>query len=204
MTKQTIQNDHASPPASRARGGAAPERGRTRRRILRKLRSLLEPRVVVHPALLAVGGSLVLWGVVSRARPTASRGGGPSFVTLADGRIASRFQLEIENETDESRRYAISLADAPDAVLRSSLAVWEIPPRRARVIPLSVEAAPATFHRGERRVHLRIFDDRAFERFVATTLLGPVDAGGQARGVERTPAITAPASGRPDTAARTR
>ena len=92
---------------------------------------------------------------------------------LPDGRIASAVQLKIENETDEPRHYAISLAGANDAVLKSPLAVWEIPAHHARTIPLFVEVVAATFHHGQRQVHLRIFDDEGFERIVATTLLGP-------------------------------
>jgi cytochrome c oxidase accessory protein FixG len=138
-------------------------------------RRLLRPRMVVYPALLAVVGSLLVWSVASRATSevTALRNDGPSFVTLPDGRIASAVQLKIENESDEPRHYIISLAGSPDAVLRSPLAVWEIRPHHAQAIPLFVEAAAATFQHGERRVHLRIFDDQQFERIVTVALLGP-------------------------------
>lgn len=142
-----------------------------------KPRKLLRPRMIVYPALLAVVGSLFAWSVVARApsEVTALRNDGPSFVALPDGRIASAVRLKIENETDEPRRYAISLAGAPDAVLKSPLAVWEIRPHHAQSIPLFVEVAASTFHHGERRVHLRIFDDQGFERIVTTTLLGPAE-----------------------------
>ncbi|HEX7837107.1 MAG TPA: cytochrome c oxidase accessory protein CcoG [Kofleriaceae bacterium] len=142
-------------------------------------RRLFRPRLVVYPALLAVVGSLLVWGIATRApsEVTALRNDGPSFVVLPGGRIASAVRLKIENETDAPRRYAISLADAPDAALKSPLVIWEIKPHHAQAIPLFVEAAAATFHGGKRRVHLRIFDDQGFERIVATTLLGPEDAG---------------------------
>jgi hypothetical protein len=68
----------------------------------------------------------------------------------------------------------VSLADAPDAALKSALAVWEIKPHRAQELPLLVEADPASFTRGQRRVHLRVFDDQGFARIVAITLLGPM------------------------------
>ncbi|HEU4734763.1 MAG TPA: cytochrome c oxidase accessory protein CcoG [Kofleriaceae bacterium] len=143
-----------------------------------KPRHLLRPRMIIYPALLAVVASLLVWSVVSRspAEVTSLRGQGPSFVALPDGRIAAQVRIKIENETDAPRRYVISLADAPDATLKSPLAVWEIRPHHAQEIPLFVEAAAATFHHGERRVHLRIFDDQGFERIVATTLLGPAES----------------------------
>jgi cytochrome c oxidase accessory protein FixG len=138
-------------------------------------RTLLRPRMIAYPALLALVGALFVWSVASRATSevTALRNDGPSFVTLPDGRIASAVQLKIENESDVPRHYVISLAGSPDAVLKSPLAVWEIRPHHAQPIPLFVEAAAATFHHGERRVHLRIFDDEQFERIVTVTLLGP-------------------------------
>ncbi|TMQ13155.1 MAG: cytochrome c oxidase accessory protein CcoG [Deltaproteobacteria bacterium] len=150
-------------------------------------RKLLRPRLVVYPALLAIVGSLFVWAVASRATSevTALRNDGPSFVTLPDGRIASAVQLKIENESDEPRHYVISLAGSPDAVLKSPLAVWEIRPHHAQPIPLYVEAAASTFHHGERRVHLRIFDDQQFERIVTVTLLGPDGGEADDRGRER-------------------
>ena len=138
-------------------------------------RHLLRPRMIVYPALLAVVGSLLVWSVVGRATAevTALRNDGPSFMTLPDGRIASQVRLKIENATSAPRRYVVTLAGAPDAELKSALAVWEIKPHHAQQIPLFVEAAAASFTRGERRVHLRVFDDEGFERIVTVTLLGP-------------------------------
>lgn len=140
-----------------------------------KPRRLLRPRMVVYPVLLAVVSSLLVWRIAARetAEIWTLRNDGPSFVTLPDGRIASAVRIKIENETDSARRYAISLAGSPDAVLKSPLAVWEIRPHRAQVIPLFVEVAPTTFVCGERRVELRVFDDQGFERIMTTTLLGP-------------------------------
>jgi cytochrome c oxidase accessory protein FixG len=141
-------------------------------------RRLWRPRLVAYPALLAVVGSLFAWSLATRASSevTSLRGQGPSFVTLPDGRVAAQVRIKIENESDVPRHYVISLADAPDAALKSPLAVWEIRAHHAQEIPLFVEASTATFHHGQRRVHLRVFDDQGFERLVAATLLGPAEA----------------------------
>jgi polyferredoxin len=143
-----------------------------------KPRRLRRPRMIVYPVLLAVVGSLFAWNLATRASSevAALRGQGPSFVALPDGRVAAQVRLKIENESDVPRHYVISLADAPDAALKSPLAVWEIRARHAQEIPLFVEAKAATFHHGQRRVHLRVFDDQGFERWVAVTLLGPAEA----------------------------
>ena len=141
-----------------------------------KPRRVLRPRMIAYPSLLAVVGSLLVWSVVGRATAevTALRNDGPSFIMLPDGRIASQVRLKIENDTAELRHYVVSLADAPDAALKSALAVWEVKPHRAHEIPLFVEADAATFTRGQRRIHLRVFDDQGFARIIAITLLGPM------------------------------
>jgi cytochrome c oxidase accessory protein FixG len=141
-----------------------------------KPRRLLRPRMLVYPSLLAIVGSLLLWSIVARApaEVTALRNEGPSFIVLPNGRIASQVRLKIENDTAELRRYVVSLYNAKDAVLRSALPFWEIKPHRAQQIPLFVEADAATFTRGQRRVHLHVFDDQGFARIMAITLLGPV------------------------------
>ena len=143
-------------------------------------RRVLRPRMIVYPALLAIVASLLVWSVVGRATSevTGLRTEGPSFMTLPDGRIASQVRLKIENATPDVRHYVVSLAGAPDAVLRSALAVWQVKPHRAQQIPLLVETDAASFTRGERRVQLRVFDDEGFGRIVTVTLLGP--AGGAA------------------------
>jgi cytochrome c oxidase accessory protein FixG len=143
-----------------------------------KPRRLLRPRMIVYPALLVIAGSLLVGSIVGRATAEVSalRSDGPSFMVLPDGRVASQVRLKIENETAELRHYVVTLAGAPDADLKSPLAVWEIKPHHAQQIPLFVEAAATTFTHGERRVHLRVFDDRGFERIVTVTLLGPSDA----------------------------
>jgi cytochrome c oxidase accessory protein FixG len=142
-------------------------------------RRLWRPRLIVYPVLLATVGALFAASIATRATSevTTLRASGPSFVALPDGRVAAQVRLKIENETDTPRRYVVSLAGAPDAKLTSPLAVWEIQAHHAHELPLFVEAARATFTHGERRVHLRIFDDQGFERIVAVTLLGPADGG---------------------------
>ena len=144
-------------------------------------RRLWRPRMIVYPALLAIAGSLLAVTIATRATSevTTLRGNGPSFVMLPGGRVAAQVQLKIENETDAPRHYVVSLADAPDAELKSPVAVWEIAAHHAHEIPLFVEAQAATFTRGERRVHLRVFDDEGFARIVAVTLLGPAPGGAQ-------------------------
>jgi cytochrome c oxidase accessory protein FixG len=138
-------------------------------------RRVWRPRMIVYPALLAIVGGLLVASVVGRASAEVSvlRNDGASFVRTPDGKIASQVQLKIENEDDRERAFEVRLIGAPDAVLRSPLPAWPVRARRAQVVPLFVEAAPASFRGGERQVHLQITDGAAFTRDVTVTLLGP-------------------------------
>jgi cytochrome c oxidase accessory protein FixG len=144
-------------------------------RLAGKPGKLLRARTIIYPALLALAASLLVWsvGTKSVADVFVERMDGPSFVDLPDGRIAARVQLKIENASDEPRGYTISLVDAPDATLRSAQPSWRVKPRHSIDVPLFVDAAPATFVGGKRRVQLRVNDSMGFERIVAVTLLGP-------------------------------
>jgi cytochrome c oxidase accessory protein FixG len=143
-----------------------------------KPRQLVRPRMIIYPTLLAIVGGLFVWSVASREGSEVStlRNQGPSFVWLTDGKVAAQVRLKIENATDEPRSYVISLVDAPDAELRSPLAVWELKPHHAQEIPLFVDVAATTFVRGERVIHLRVFDNAGFERIARATLIGPAEA----------------------------
>ena len=143
-----------------------------------KPRKLMRPRMVIYPILLAAVATAFGVSLIDRApaEVTALRAEGDSFVRLPDGRIASQVRFKIENETDEPRGYAISLAGAPDAALKSALAVWQIKPHKSQAIPLFVEVSANSFVHGERPIYLRVFDDRGFERIMTVTLLGPAEA----------------------------
>ncbi len=140
-----------------------------------KPRKVLRLRTVIYPLLLATVSGLFIWSVGTKplAEVWVERLSGPSFVELSDGRIAARVQLKIENETDESRGYSISLVGAPDATLRSVQPSWQVKSRHSIDVPLFVDAAPSSFVKGKRSVQLRINDSSGFERIVSVTLLGP-------------------------------
>ncbi len=140
-----------------------------------KPRKILRLRTAIYPVLLGVVFALFVWSIGTKpvAEVWVERITGPSFVDLPDGRVAARVQLKIENDTDESRGYAISLVDAPDATLRSVQVSWRVKARHSIEVPLFIDLPPSMFTRGKRQVHLRINDSAGFERIVGVTLLGP-------------------------------
>jgi len=140
-----------------------------------KPRRLLRVRTIVYPALLAIAAGLLALGVATKreANLTVERIDGPSFVELPDGSISSQARIKIENESDEPRRYTISIAETFDVQLRSQ-AAWQIGARKSMTVPVFVDVPRATFRGGKREVYLRIVDDAGFHRIVGVTLLGPV------------------------------
>ena len=141
-----------------------------------KPRKLLRPRTIIYPLLLAVVAGLFAWSAMPGGDVTTiivERIVGPSFVELPDGTISAQARVKIENESDDTRTYAVLLHGAPDAKLRAPQLHWKLGPKRSQVIPLFVDVPRASFVRGTRKVQLRISDDRGFARVVEITLLGP-------------------------------
>jgi cytochrome c oxidase accessory protein FixG len=139
-----------------------------------KAKRLLRGRTIVYPLLLAlVGGGLAL-GIALRdsAEVWVERTNGPSFAELPGGKIAAQASIKVENESDGERRYTISLAEAPDAVLRTA-ATWRVAPRKALSVPLVIELPRTGFTAGRRTVYVRIADNGGFHRIVRVQLLGP-------------------------------
>ena len=139
-----------------------------------KPRKVLRVRTIVYPALIAiaVGGLALQLTTRSGTEVWIERVTGPAFVELPDGKISSQAQIKLENESDEPRRYRIALVESPGASLRSS-DTWNVKPRAAIVVPLMVDVPRASFVRGERVVHVRIFESSGFEHMLNVTLLGP-------------------------------
>jgi hypothetical protein len=123
-----------------------------------------------------------VWTAGTRAGATVNveRVSGPSFVDLGDGRIAAQVRIAVENDGDTTRRYHVSIVDAPDATLQLPDASWQAPSRRAIEFPVFVDVPRTSLVHGERKIHLRIDDDAGFERIVEVTLLGPDSSGGGA------------------------
>ena len=145
-------------------------------------RRLLRVRTVVYPVLLAIAVTGLVWTAGTRAGATVNveRVSGPSFVDLGDGRIAAQVRIAVENDGDTTRRYHVSIVDAPDATLQLPDASWQAPSRRAIEFPVFVDVPRTSLVHGERKIHLRIDDDAGFERIVEVTLLGPDSGGGGA------------------------
>lgn len=121
----------------------------------------------VSIALLA---GLSWWGVASG---DVERIRGPAFVELANGDISSRARVTLENESDDTRHYSLTVYRGNDTTLHASKLVFAVSAETSVEVPLVVDAPRASYVRGKRAVTLRVADDRGFARMVEVTLLGP-------------------------------
>lgn len=101
-----------------------------------------------------------------------ARIGGPSYVELPDGQIASAVRVRLENESDAPRHYTINVR-APDAKLRSPRVVWEVPARKSLDVQLYIDVPRARFESGRRKIDVYVDDSAGFHRVMRVTLLGP-------------------------------
>lgn len=140
-----------------------------------KPRRLIRIRTIVYPVLLVAAASALTWRLSHRAdtEVTVQRLSGPSFVELADGRVAAQLDVKVENLSDHLRTYRFSLVEPSIGQLRSPVASWNIPPRQSRVVPLFIDLPASAFHHGRVRAQIRVSNDADFERLVHATLHGP-------------------------------
>jgi len=137
-------------------------------------RRLRRVRTVVYPALLALSLGGLVYAIASRTGSDVSveRVSGKAFVELPDGGISAQARIKLENTTDETHRYHLSLAQTPDATLRSQ-AMFELKPRKSLQVSVFIDVPRSSFVHGKRTAYLRIDDSAGFERVVTLTLLGP-------------------------------
>ena len=134
---------------------------------------LLRMRTIAYPILLAISSMLLVWAIGSRGDTDVSitRISGASFVELPDGNISSAVRIKLENESESTRRYTITIREA-DAKLRTPQPQWDVKGGKSIDIPLYVDVPRASFVGGRRRMRLYI-DSDGFHREVSVTLLGP-------------------------------
>jgi cytochrome c oxidase accessory protein FixG len=140
-----------------------------------KPKRVLRARTLVYPALLVVVSGLLVWGVGSResTKLWIDRIQGQAFVELPDGGISSQVRIKLENESDQTRIYSLSLHGSSDTKLRAGALTFEVKPHKSIEMPLFVDAPRTTYIRGKRQVTIRVADDRGFARLLEVTLLGP-------------------------------
>jgi polyferredoxin len=145
-------------------------------------RRLLRPRTVLYPLVLAVllGGLAVALIRKPAADLTLLRGLGAPFTEEPDGRIANQLRIKLTNRRGDPMRYTIRL-DGLEALGGAATVVAPENP-----LPVDAGATRATsvfvllprraFTAGERRITVRVRDDRGAEQSVPYRLLGPTDA----------------------------
>ncbi len=84
---------------------------------LKPVYSFLRPRVLVYAISLAIAGSIMLFGLTTRASldVNVTRDRNPNFVTLSDGSVRNGYTLKIINRTHDDLEYTVEI-DGPDGL----------------------------------------------------------------------------------------
>jgi cytochrome c oxidase accessory protein FixG len=140
-----------------------------------KPRRVWRARTFIYPALLAVVGLLFVWNLGTRSATEVwvLRPAGPTFVDLGDGKVAAQVRLKLENKTEVTRIYRVTLLDTEVGTLRSPMPQWTLAPGKSVELPLYVDVLRTSFHHGQRRVRLRLDDDHGWSRTLSINLIGP-------------------------------
>lgn len=137
--------------------------------------SLLRPRVVLYPAVLAVTLGLFAFGLGARAAPdvTLMRGLGAPYALEPDGSVVNQVRIKILNRGREERAYRIELVAPSGASLIAPQNPLPVAPGTAQSTSVFVVAPRADFPRGERPVTFRLSDGRRWQAELAYRLVGP-------------------------------
>jgi cytochrome c oxidase accessory protein FixG len=140
-----------------------------------KPRRILRPRIVIYPLIM-----LVVWGGLAYALTqrgsadvTVLRGIGAPYGVLPDGQISNQLRVKVVNRSTETRRYAISIAAAPDLTLVSPDNPLELAPGAAGTASVFVMGKAASFPHGLRDVEVEVNDGAGFDTTTHYRLLGP-------------------------------
>ena len=140
-----------------------------------KPRHVWRVRTFIYPALLAVVAALFVWNVGTRSDTEVwvLRPSGPTFFDLGDGKVASQLRLKLENKTEVSRTYTVTLVETDIGALRSPMPSWTLAPGASAELPLFVDMARTNFTHGQHNAHVKISDDRGWSKTIAVDLIGP-------------------------------
>lgn len=133
---------------------------------------LLRPRVAIYGLVLV--GLLAALTLTGKGRPEAEitvlRGLGAPFTVTGD-RVVNQLRLKVDNRSEASRRFGVTLLDFPEASLIAPELPLVVAPDEQASASFFV-TAPSRALRGVRHVRLRIGDVRDFQT-VDYALLGP-------------------------------
>jgi cytochrome c oxidase accessory protein FixG len=143
----------------------------------RKKTSILRPRVVIYPILLA--GLLVALVVVGGARHDAEvtvlRGIGAPF-TLDGDQVTGVLRVKVQNRSSEHERYRIELEGAPAVRLIAPENPLEVASGAQRTTTVFAVAPKSEFVAGRRELVVRVSDEHGTNTDVPYRLLGPEES----------------------------
>jgi hypothetical protein len=115
-------------------------------------------QILIAVILGGLLGASAVW--LARER---SRG---AHVVLENDRVIAELHIDLENATRARRRYTITLAEAPDVILRSTVAHVPLDPGESTRASVTLDAPRSSFRDGRRTFFVRIDDDAGTQRIL--------------------------------------
>lgn len=147
----------------------------TQTRIAGQVGSILRPRVLLYPAILAliaVAFIVVLSGKEA-ADVTVLRGLGLPFSVLPDGNVANPTRVKIVNRTNALAAYTLAVEGRSDAQLVVAENPLTVEPGATRTEGLTIILPPTAYTGGHCEIELHITNTAGFDKRVRWRLLGP-------------------------------
>lgn len=137
--------------------------------------SLLRPRVILYPAIIAALATLFTYVLLGTgiADVTVLRGLGQPFTQLADGTVRNTARIRITNRTDDIINFALSISGADHARIAAEDGLTLAQPGQTITVPVEIEVPSSAFHAGRASVNVLVSDRRTFTVQKPFTMLGP-------------------------------
>lgn len=141
-------------------------------------RKFLRPRVVLYPAIVLLGVTLLVTLLVSRETAEVTVltkvKGREAFSQAGPGQISNSIRVRVENRTPETRVYTIDLPVTEGARIVSGELPMAVEGGQSRLASMFIILPEDAFQAGEKMVSLRIMDDAGtFETTESVKLRGP-------------------------------
>jgi cytochrome c oxidase accessory protein FixG len=141
-----------------------------------KIRHVIRPRTVIYPAAFLLFFGAFIYALVTK--PTADitllgEVGGTPFTRQADGTVVNQLRVKIANRAPESRIFAVTLIDAPEAHVIAPELPITIRTGANATISMFIVVPASAFHDGEHRIRMVISDGLQFHAERSWRLVGP-------------------------------
>ncbi|MEO1584297.1 MAG: cytochrome c oxidase accessory protein CcoG [Planctomycetota bacterium] len=137
----------------------------------------VRPHTVLYPAIIVVLASVFIGLLITRQSAYVSvlRGPGAPFILQADGSVMSAARVKIQNRSDATVLYTLSIANAAGDIESTDQAIT-VGPGETADEPVALRLPRDVFEGGRFVADVRIAGSDGFEKIVGYPMRGPTNA----------------------------